>query len=61
MEWYNWLKDEKKKGDFIRRELFDHETDPQENINLGNEPEYQETVELISQQLIKGWKYSKPK
>jgi len=61
VEWYNWLKEEKQKGDFLRRELFDHETDPQENINLANEPEYQETVELISEQLKKGWRYSKPK
>jgi arylsulfatase A-like enzyme len=61
VEWYNWLKDEKKKGDFICRELFDHKTDPQENVNLANEPEFKETVELISQQLKKGWRYSKPK
>lgn len=61
VEWYNWLKDEKKKGDLLSRELFDHKTDPQENINLANELEYKDTVELISQQLKKGWRYSKPK
>lgn len=58
VEWYNWLKDEKRKGDSLHKELFDHTTDPQENINLANELEYKETVEVISQQLNKGWRYS---
>ena len=49
------------KGDFLSNELFDHETDPQENINIANKPEHKETVELISQQLKDGWRYSKPK
>ena len=61
VEWYNWLKDGKKKGDLLYQELFDHKTDPQENINLANKPKYKETVELLSQQLKKGWRYSKPK
>jgi hypothetical protein len=61
VEWYDWLEDEKQRGDLLSRELFDHQTDPQENLNLANKPEYKKTVELISQQLNKGWRYSKPK
>jgi len=53
-------KEEKKKGDFIGNELFDHKIDPQENYNIAIDPEYKKTVELISQQLNKGWRYSKP-
>ena len=61
VEWYKWNKEEKKKGNFLSNELFDHKTDPQENLNIAKEPELKETVELISQQLKMGWRYSKPK
>lgn len=61
VEWYNWLADEKQKGEFIRSELFDHDVDPQENTNLATKAEYQETIEKLSEQLKKGWRYSKPK
>ncbi len=60
VEWYTWLKDENKKGDLLRRELYDHQTDPQENKNIANDPEYKETIDLLSQQLQNGWRYSKP-
>ena len=61
VEWYLWNKEDQIRGEQIGRELFDHFTDPQENINLANEPKYKVIVELISQQLKKGWRYSKPK
>lgn len=61
VEWYWWNKEEKVKGALIRRELFDHFADPQENLNLANESEYKNTVDALSQQLKKGWRYSKPK
>ena len=60
VEWYKWKKEEKIKGDFICSELFDHNTDPQENINIANDPGNKETVKLLSEQLKKGWRYSKP-
>ena len=61
VEWYWWNKEEKDKGAFICNELFDHQVDPQENLNRANDPEYRKTVELLSQQLNQGWRYSKPK
>ena len=61
VEWYIWNKSDQARGELIGRELFDHFKDPLENKNLANEPEFKETVELISQQLKKGWRYSKPK
>jgi arylsulfatase A-like enzyme len=60
VEWYNWNKEEKKKGEFLSNELFDHHVDPQENKNLANEIESKKTVELLSRQLHMGWKYAKP-
>jgi hypothetical protein len=61
VEWYQWNAAENNAGTFICSELFDHYTDPQENINLANESDYKKTVELLSSQLNKGWRYSKPK
>ena len=55
VEWYTWVADKKEKGELIDRELFDHEQDPQENINVANNPENQELVETLSQELKKGF------
>lgn len=55
VEWYSWNKQEKQKGELLDRELFDHNIDPQENKNLAALPEYENTVELLSEQLQLGW------
>ncbi len=60
VEWYEWNKEEEKKGEFLSNELFDHNIDPQENKNIANEIEHEKTVELLSQQLKLGWRYAKP-
>jgi len=60
VEWYAWNKEEKKAGQFLLNELFDHQTDPQENRNIAADPANREIVESLSQQLKKGWRYSKP-
>ncbi len=60
VEWYRWNKDQKVRDDFITRELFDYNSDLQENFNRASDPEYKKTVELLSEQLGKGWRYSKP-
>ncbi len=60
VEWYNWLGEQKTKGDFLRAELYDHQTDAQENKNLAEDSEYKNIVELLSKQLNEGWRYSKP-
>jgi hypothetical protein len=59
-EWYNWNKEENKTGTFICSELFDHNTDPQENKNIAADPANKTVVEELSHQLKKGWRYSKP-
>jgi len=60
VEWYNWIKEEKMAGNLLSNELFDHQIDPQENKNIAADPAYREIVESLSQQLKKGWRYSKP-
>ena len=60
VEWYNWNKEEKKADILLCRELFDHMADPQENINIADDPEYMDLVASLSIQLKKGWRYAKP-
>lgn len=55
VEWYTWNKDDKTRGDFIDRELFDHEKDSLENINIANNPANKELVKHLSKELDKGF------
>ncbi len=47
-------------GDPVARELYDHQEDPQENVNLAGLPEYKELVQKLSRQLHAGWKAAVP-
>jgi iduronate 2-sulfatase len=42
-------------------ELYDHATDPGENVNLAAQPEFQPLVKQLSAQLAAGWKAALPK
>lgn len=55
VEWYEWNAEQKTKGNFIARELFDHETDPQENINIANKAENENLIVQMSKSLSKGF------
>ncbi|MEM7010028.1 MAG: sulfatase, partial [Verrucomicrobiota bacterium] len=46
--------------DFSEFELYDHENDPGENVNLANRPEFKSLVSDLRQQLQAGWKAAKP-
>jgi len=48
-------------GKVVARELFDHETDPQENKNIADLPGNEEIVKKLSEQLNEGWKGALPK
>ena len=41
-------------------ELYDHQTDPAENVNIAGRPENAELVELLSTQLEAGWPKARP-
>ena len=43
-------------GQIRGRELYDHETDPLELVNLANSPQVAPTIESLSRQLKAGWR-----
>ncbi len=43
------------------RELYDHKTDPDENVNIANHPENEELIVKLSKQLKAGWHSALPK
>ncbi len=47
--------------DFVEYELYDHDTDPGEQVNIANEPENAEIVKQLARQLQAGWQGAKPK
>lgn len=42
--------------DKVVRELYDHQTDPAEDVNVAGKAENKELVEALSKQLAAGWK-----
>jgi iduronate 2-sulfatase len=48
-------------SDFVGYELYDHENDPDENVNIANLPESAALVQQLSAQLKAGWQAAKPK
>lgn len=60
VEWYSWNKETKQKGKFLTSELFDHESDPDENVNLAGHQAYKQTKKDLSRQLKQGWRYARP-
>jgi arylsulfatase A-like enzyme len=55
VEWSN------PKGNKVVYELYDHQSDPEENVNIANRPEDKELVGSLAAQLHGGWKAAKPK
>ncbi|CAN5901777.1 sulfatase [soil metagenome] len=46
--------------DFVEYELYDHEVDPGEEVNIANEPENAKLVEQLAGQLRAGWQGARP-
>ncbi|UGU17658.1 sulfatase [Sinomicrobium kalidii] len=55
MEWYHWDKNTKSKGELIAKELFDHENDPRENINIAKDPANKALIAQMHRELSKGF------
>jgi arylsulfatase A-like enzyme len=57
-----WLKKENGKpvGQPIGRELYDHQEDPEESVNIAGRPENAALVKRLSEQLATGWKAALP-
>ncbi|MGQ9505908.1 MAG: sulfatase [Thermogutta sp.] len=50
----------RKGGTPVAIELYDHESDPQENVNLASRPEYQKLIGELKKQLDAGWRAALP-
>jgi hypothetical protein len=44
----------------VALELYDHLTDPDENLNIAHRPEHAALVKTMREQLNAGWKAAKP-
>ena len=44
----------------VGKELFDHHTDPEENMNIAGLPDNSDLVKLLSEKLEKGWEAAMP-
>jgi hypothetical protein len=49
-----------KETGFRARELYDHETDPEENSNVANDPANRSLVNGLTGMLHEGWRASLP-
>jgi arylsulfatase A-like enzyme len=47
-------------GEVKASELYDHRNDPDENINIINDPEYTDTIEEMKKVMAAGWKGARP-
>jgi hypothetical protein len=55
VKWIRWAT-----GEFAAQELYDHQTDPDENVNLVSDPAYQSLLQELDEQLNAGWQAAKP-
>ncbi|HEX3870227.1 MAG TPA: sulfatase [Pirellulales bacterium] len=53
-EWKNMAEE------IVGIELYDHQTDPQENVNVAGDASQEQNVSQLKQQLYAGWKAAKP-
>lgn len=58
VEWYDWDKDNKKAGKYITAELFDHQTDPNESVNIADKAASKKLVTQLAKQLRADKKYT---
>ena len=60
VEWYYWDHLAGEKGDFATNELYDSQTDPDENKNIANQEQNKEIIKMLSNQLQDGWRAAMP-
>ena len=51
---------ERNTTDVVAYELYDHKTDPAEDMNIADRPENKELVQTLAKQLAAGWKQNAP-
>ncbi len=55
VEWYQWDKDKEQAGQLVGRELYDHQSDPGENMNMAGEEGPTELVLSLARLLKRGF------
>ena len=60
IEWFYWNNETKEKGEYVTNELYDHETDLDENKNIAGFEGNKELIKKLSGQLNSGWKNARP-
>ncbi len=55
VEWTNWATNEN-----VGCELYDHRTDPQENVNIADSPEKRDIIQELAAKLRAGWQAAVP-
>lgn len=53
--WMHW-----ETREFVAWELYDHETDPDENVNIADRPEFTETRAELEAMRVAGWRAARP-
>ena len=60
VEWRTWDHVKGVAGELKAIELYDHQSDPQENVNVSDASENKAVIAELAQQLKDGWKSAKP-
>ncbi|KAA3613794.1 MAG: DUF4976 domain-containing protein [Calditrichaeota bacterium] len=60
VEWYYWDNKTKLATEFVARELYDHESDPNENKNIAQNTENMQIIDRLSKKLKAGWRAARP-
>jgi iduronate 2-sulfatase len=60
IEWYFWDNENKEPLDYVASELYDHQTDPDENINIAEYPDNAKLLDELSRSLKAGWRAARP-
>lgn len=60
IEWYYWNHKAEEMGEYVTSELYNSQTDPDENINIANQKENMHIIKKLSKQLSGGWRTARP-
>jgi iduronate 2-sulfatase len=60
IEWYFWDNENKIPLDYVATELYDHQNDPEENVNIATDPQNSELIEALGEKLKAGWRSARP-
>ncbi len=60
IQWHDWDDETEQAGKQVAVELYDHQVDPDENVNIAGQRDHAELVGQMAEQLRAGWAAAKP-